>query len=183
MEVKKSLQVFCEHNYYQKVVNRTSLYKVTLSKYINLRINRKDEIPKWGSFGCEACWSWDTQSVWPHPPQLAWTGEVSSQDCCNGLLHVTHASQCLSRTQYSVNSKGFLSPALSSFSFSFNKLIFRNARWRIFIFFCHIYLKNSFVCIFFLTIWVHFIKLEDGKVNNENRRSHSKSHTGDFFSM
>ncbi|XP_017509062.3 interleukin-18 receptor 1 isoform X1 [Manis javanica] len=27
VEVKKSLQVFCEHNYYQKVVNRTSLYK------------------------------------------------------------------------------------------------------------------------------------------------------------
>ena len=46
VEVKKSLQVACEHGYYQKLVNRTLLYKVTLLKYFNLKLDRRDKTPK-----------------------------------------------------------------------------------------------------------------------------------------
>ena len=35
VEVKKSLQIACEHNYYQQLVNRTVLYKVVHLKYFN----------------------------------------------------------------------------------------------------------------------------------------------------
>ena len=35
VEVKKSLQIPCEHNYYQQLANRTVLYKVVPLKYFN----------------------------------------------------------------------------------------------------------------------------------------------------
>lgn len=98
VEVKKSLQIACEHSYYQKLVNRTLLYKVTLLKYLNLKLDRKDKIPKWGSDGCEAFWSCNIQTVSPHS-----SGGLSE------LLHVTQVSRFLPRVRHSINDNSFLS--------------------------------------------------------------------------
>lgn len=88
VEVKKSLQVACEHSYYQKLAHRTSLYKVTLLKYFHLRLDRKNKIPKWRSDGCGPFWSRNLQAVWPHTAQLASLSWVPLRGCRNELLRI-----------------------------------------------------------------------------------------------